>query len=103
MGSFFPLFNLFSTILFSRPILFLTSVIQNHLINFRTNAISLQALRSEKFYLLKDYELEEGSKMVPFILKKWRELESGHHEQVPESAKEISEMVAFPRVERIEE
>jgi hypothetical protein len=41
--------------------------------------------------------------MVPFILKKWRELESGHHEQVPESAKEISEMVAFPRVERIEE
>lgn len=71
--------------------------------NYLKSDVSLWVLRRVKCYLLKDSELEGGLEKVPFILKKWSELESGHHEQVHELAKEISEMVAFPRVKRIEE
>jgi hypothetical protein len=65
MGSFSPLFNLFSTILFSRPILFLTSVIKNHLINFRKSVVFLRGLRRMENYLLNDYEREGGSSFPP--------------------------------------
>lgn len=73
------------------------------LIIYLKSDVSFRVLRRVKCYLLKDFELEGGSEKVPFILKKWSELESGNHEQVHELAKEISEMVAFPRVKRIEE